>query len=971
MRCRLPRQPLEWIDRSRSVRFHFEGETVEGFAGDTVSSALWASGRKLLGRSFKYHRPRGPMSFANHDVNALFEGDGDTHIRGDVTLVRAGLSLRATNTCGGLAKDTCRWLGLLAGMLPVGFYYKAFHTPRRLFPYWESIIRRAAGLGRVDLQWRRRITPKRYEHADVLVVGAGPAGLQAAAHAAQAGLRVILVDENPHIGGSLDYQWVGDDTAADLREALKAQVTQHPSIAVKTATVAAGYYSDHWLPLAGPQGIAKTRVKAVIVASGLLEQPAVFRNNDLPGVMLMSAAQRLIARYAVRPGQRAVLLVVNEEGYRGAFDLLDAGMEIAAIADPGDPATRGEWSRRAGERGLRILPGYAVYEARGRKALEAVLLAPADSEGRCDLSAAETVACDSLIVSVGWAPAAHLLYQAGGSLAYDDVLEQFVPQSLPAGIYAAGRVNGVFDLAAQCRDGVRAAEAACAFLRGQPEAVDTAGLRARTPHSSAWPVVPHPRGMNFVDFDEDLQLKDLLDAAQEGFDNIELLKRFSTVGMGPSQGKHANMNAIRVLAKVLGRGIDETGSTTARPFYHPQRLDDLAGRRLRVRRTSALHDEHASAGAVFMEAGAWLRPEFYGAAAQRELRVGQEVQAVRKAVGLIDVSTLGKIDVLGPDAARLLDAAYTMRMTTLKEGMTRYALMVDESGVIIDEGIAGCLDARRCYVTTTTSHADSTYRLLSRCVAEWGLDVRLVNRTGQSAAMNLAGPYSRDLLQGMTDIDLDEAAFPYLGIREGRIGDIPARLMRVGFVGELGYEIHVPYDRAAELWQRLMQAGVIYGIQPFGVEAQRRLRLEKGHIIVGQDTDGLTTPFEAAMPWSVHLAKPFFIGRQSLEILKTRTKRTLVGFRLPVGLSSPPVLESHLVIEDGEIRGRVTSVAYSPTLGRVIGMAMVDKAVAERRAPLAIRTTSGAFVEAQQTTLPFYDPDNLRQKVLPAAAEVA
>lgn len=963
MNCRLSKQPHEWIDRDKTLTFSFEGQEFKAYAGDTISSALSASEIKLLGRSFKYHRPRGVMSFANHDVNVLLENKDDTHIRGDVRLVEEGLSLKVTNTGGGLARDRYQWLGKIAALLPVGFYYKAFHSPRRLFPLWEKIIRNAAGLGKVNLNWQRKITPKSYLHADILVVGAGPTGMQAALSAAEQGMNVILVDENFYIGGSLDYQWSNDNQSIILHEQLKQKVTDHDSITIKTETIAAGYYSDHWIPLSGPQGIAKTRVKSVIVASGLLEQPAVFHNNDLPGVLLMSAAQRMIARYAVKPAHDAVLLLANEEGYRGALDLIHAGINIVAIADLGDASQRGELVDQVKAKGISILSHHTVYEARGKETVTAALLAPVDEEGCCDLSAEKVFSCDAIIMSVGWSPASHLLYQAGGKLSYDAVLNQIVPVELPAGIFAAGRVNGVFQLADQLQDGTRAARASCAEIKGEVTNIDPLQFRETFSHSSAWPIVSHPKNKNFIDFDEDLQLKDLLDAAQEGFDNIELLKRFSTVGMGPSQGKHANMNAIRVLAKTLGQDIDKTGSTTARPFYHPVRIDDLAGRRFRVHRSSALQKVHVKYNAVFMEAGSWLRPEFYGDASQRERMIREEVQAVRQGLGLIDVSTLGKIDVLGPDAAKLLDVAYTMRMTNIKQGMTRYALMVDESGVITDDGIAGRLDDERYYLTATTSHADITYRLLGRYIAEWGLNVRLVNRTGQLAAMNLAGPFSRQLLASMTDIDLDDEVFPYLGIREGMVMGIPARLMRVGFVGELGYEIHVPYERGEELWQLLMKEGEVYDIRPFGVEAQRRLRMEKGHIIVGQDTDGLTTPFEAGMPWSVHLKKVFFTGRNSLEILKPRTKRILTGFRLPVENESAEVLESHLIIYQGEIKGRVTSVAYSPALGRVIGMAMLDSELSDKTSPLFIRTNSGAFVKAEQVSMPFYDADNLRQQV--------
>jgi sarcosine oxidase subunit alpha len=855
-----------------------------------------------------------------------------------------------------------RWLGRLAPLLRVGFYYKAFHSPRWLFPFWESIIRHAAGLGRVNTAWRRQITPKWYEHADLLVIGAGPAGMQAALHAAEGGARVILVDENPHIGGSLDYQWVNDDLAASIRQRLKQAVSDHPGIRLMTRTLAAGWYTDQWLPLCNPRGIAKTRVKAVIVASGLIEQPAVFHNNDLPGVMLASAAQRLVARYAVRPCRRALLLVANSEGYQAALDMQRAGVEIVAVADLGIPGQHGPLVEELNALGVPVFARHMLYEAQGRDGVRGAVIAPVSADGKLDLAASRHFDCDGILMSVGWAPAAHLLYQAGGKLGYDAQLGQIVPRELPEGVFAAGGVNGVFGLAAQLEDARRAASDALAMLAGQEPGGNPATFRANSAHSHEWPIAEHPKGKNFVDLDEDLQLRDLLDAAAEGFDNIELIKRFSTVGMGPSQGKHANMNAIRVLARTLGQDIDSTGSTTARPFYHPQRLDHLAGRRFRVHRRSALQSQHEAAGAVFMEAGHWLRPEFYGDRAKREQMIRTEVNAVRESLGLIDVSTLGKIEVLGTDAARLLDAVYTMRMTNLKQGMTRYALAVDETGVIVDDGIVGRLGDDHFYVTTTTSHADASYRQLGRYIAEWGLSVRILNRTGQLAAMNLAGPYSRRLLSTLTELDLSEEAFPYLGIRETELAGIPVRMMRVGFVGELGYEIHAPYADAACLWQRLMEEGADYAIRPFGVEAQRRLRLEKGHIIVGQDSDGLTTPYEAGMPWSVHLKKPFFVGRQTLELLKPQTARQLVGFVLPKDYRGPELFECHLVIDSGDIRGRITSVAYSPTLEQVIGLVMLDKALVGIDRPLSIRASDGSLVQARQVATPFYDPDGLRQQ---------
>ncbi len=968
MPYRLSRQPLEWIDRDQPLGFSLEGRRYGAYRGDTITSALLANGATILGRSFKYHRPRGALSLANHDVNALFDSDAEPQLRGDVVPVHDGLELQPVNVNGSLARDRDSLIDRLGRFLPVGFYYRTFHRPKWLFPFWERLIRRKAGLGRVDLSWDARRRPKRYAFCDVLVVGGGPAGMQAALSAADAGARVLLVDEQPRLGGSLDYQWVNDAGAAEQRRPLKTQIATHPGIQVLTEAVASGVYEDHWVPVSTPGGIVKVRAQALIAATGLLEQPAVFRNNDLPGVMLASGAQRLIHRFAVAPCQRAVVLTANPEGYRAALDLLAAGIEVAAVLDSETAEPSGALVDTLAGQGVPILGKHAIYEAHGRDRVTAVTVAPVQ-DGQCDAAHTRQIPCDGVLMSVGWAPAGHLLYQAGGRFRYDATLHQLVPEQLPPGVFAAGRVNGAFTLDAQLADAREAGAAAAAHCRGETVEPVTAH-RECSPHSSPWPIVDHPRGRNFVDFDEDLQLKDLRQAAAEGFDNIELLKRFSTIGMGPSQGKHANMNGIRILARLRRQGIDETGSTTARPFYHSVPMGDLAGRRFRPERETPLHALHAQAGARFMAAGAWLRPEYSGGPGQRDAAVAAEVHAVRQAVGLIDVSTLGKLEVIGPDAGTLLEAAYTMRMCNLAVGMTRYALMVDDSGVIVDDGVAARLADDHYYLSATTSHADTTARDLSRCILEWGLDAQVVNRTGQWAAMNIAGPLSRQVLEPLTDIDLGEEAFPYLAVRGGRVCGHPARLLRVGFVGELGYEIHLPTPAAAEVWQRLTEAGRPVGLRLFGVEAQRQLRLEKGHVIVGQDTDGLTNPFEAGMPWSVHLKKPYFIGRPSLERLKPDVRRRLVGFRIAPA-DGAAIRECHLVIADGEIAGRVTSVGDSETLGCMVGLAMVDAAVADAGAPLCIRVDQGRDVWAQRADTPFYDPEGARQRMAVVQEEPA
>lgn len=942
--------PREWIDRSRTLRFTFEGRSYEGHPGDTITSALLANGVSLLGRSFKYHRPRGAYSLANHDINALFCTPQDTHIRGDITPLNDGMELQPVNVRGGLRNDRDRYLDRLGRFMPVGFYYKAFHRPKALFPYWEKTIRRRAGLGRVDLDWTPSRRTKRHAHCDALVVGAGPAGLTAALDLAEAGCRVILVDENPHPGASLDYAFAGDPAAATHRDSLVAAVRAQPGITRHTGAVALGHYADHLVPVATPEGIIKVHARGVLLATGVIEQPAVFRNNDRPGVMLASGAQRLLHRFGVAACRRAVMVVANGEGYAAALDLHAAGIEIAAIADMGTPELQIPAARLLAA-GIPVHREHAVHEAHGDTAVEAATLAPVGADGHCDLARAHRVPCDGILMSVGWAPAGHLLYQAGGRLRYDDALGMPVPTDWPDTVVPAGRLNGVFDLDRQYADAHDAAARLLAALAGEPVAAP-ADHRDRVSHGAAWPIVAHEKGRNFVDLDEDIQLKDLEQAAREGFDNIELLKRFSTVGMGPSQGKHSNQNAIRILARIRDQGIDATGTTTARPMFHPVRLEDLAGRRLRPTRRSPLHDSHAELGARFMDAGAWLRPAWYGATDAKARAVEAEVRAVREGVGLIDVSTLGKFEIVGPDAARLLEAAYTVQAADLSAGAGRYALMVDESGVVVDDGLIARIGPEHFFVTASSGHAAATRRVLTREADLGGLDAWVVDRTSQLGSITLAGPRSRELLAPLTDVDLERKAFRG-GIRTGHVCGQPARVLRAAFVDRIGFEVHADAAAIRLIWARLMDDGAALGVQPFGVEAQRVLRLEMGHIIVGQDTDGLTNPFEAAMAGAVNFDKPAFIGRGALALLAERTGRRLVAFTLPAGADTPLPRESHLVIENGEIAGRVTSIAQSPTLGHPIGLAMVDTALAESERPLTLRVDDGVQVSAKRAATPF------------------
>ncbi|MGB9129993.1 MAG: FAD-dependent oxidoreductase [Thiobacillus sp.] len=946
---RLPPQSGEWIDRSQPLNFRFEGRAYTGFTGDSVASALWASGVSVLGHSFKYHRPRGILSAANHDVNALMQAGGTPNVRADATPLQAGMSLTAVNTFGTLERDAGSLLGGFARFLPVGFYYKAFHS-KRLFPLWERMFRAMTGLGRVDFSTPRLRTPKRYGFCDVLVVGGGPSGMAAALAAAEQGADVVLVDEQARLGGSTHG-------ASDLVD----HVTAHPRIRVFTDTFAAGHYADHWVPLVERDRITKMRARAVVVAAGAYEQPSVFRNNDLPGIMLASAAQRLIRRYAVRPAQRVVMLAANADAYRALQDFIEAGIAVAAMIDLRDDVPAEQQSVLAALH-IPLHAGHCIIEAipaADGKRVAGVRIA---AVGAAVPPAAE-IACDGVFMSVGWAPAAPLLYQAGTKMRYDEGVHQFVPDKLPDGVFACGRVNGIHTPAARLLDGERAGSAAAAHCGfGTMKAISVPAETESPTHP--WPIVSHPKGKNFIDFDEDLQLADLENAIQEGFDNIELMKRYSTVGMGPSQGKHSNMNALRVLARATGSTPGAVGTTTARPFFHPVLMSHLAGRGFTPERRTPMHPRHEAAGAVWMPAGVWQRPEYYAVEGHsRAACIEGEVLAVRNAVGLIDVGTLGKLEIRGPQAAEFLERVYISKYAGLKVGMTRYAVMCDESGVVIDDGVVARLADDHFYFTTTTSGAALIYRELSRWNTLWKLDCGIVNLTGAMAAMNLAGPQAKSVLAGLTDVDL---SFPYLAVREGSVAGVPARLMRVGFVGEWGVEIHVPAEHGAAVWDALMEAGTPHGIRPFGVEAQRLLRLEKGHLIIGQDTDGLTTPGEAALDWAVKMDKPFFVGQRSLQAIAGKPRRQqLVGFMLSAGHAGEAPKECHLVIENGEIAGRVTSIAWSPTLSRHIGLAYVQSGMAAVGNTFTIRLSDGSLVSAEVMKTPFYDPDNLRQKEAP------
>lgn len=904
---RLPRQPGEVIDRSRPVEFAWNGRAMSGFKGDTIASALVAGGVRVVSRSMKYRRPRGYMTNDYWDPNGLVQVGDDPNVRSAHRLIEPGMDVKPQNVWPSLDRDLRAVTRLASRFLTAGFYYKTFIRPQWLWPTYEKVLATFSPGGRIDPDTPHRYHDKRYTHPDVVVAGGGPAGMAAAVAAAETGVQVLLVEHWHRLGGHLLW---GDDRDRTLASDLVAEVAA-AGVEVLTDSTVTGRYEDNWTGIVqrnhpvALERLIKARAKILIVAPGLIERPYVFAGNDKPGVMLSGAVRRFVNMYAVSPGTTAVVFTANSDGDAAAADLARAGVDVTVV------------DARRGETIVRALGG-----AKPVKGVE--------------LGDGTMLECDLLVTATGWTAPTSLLNMAGDRPAYDEAATRFFPSVVIGNVLATGGLAGDGSHQQVIEHARATGRLAAARARSVAHRLQAATARARPLNGSEpeWPGDTRPSLPRYahpalfrstthgvVDFSEDVNSKDMVGAAAEGYDSVELLKRYTTATMGPSQGKLETVNTVAVLAEARQQTIAEVGTTVWRPPYAPITLGALAGRMFEPVRVSSIQPWHEANGATFMLAGQWIRPDHYGNPAG-------EVLNTRQNVGIMDVTPLGKLDLRGPGVPKLLSHLYTNKWMKLAVGSVRYGIMCGEDGVVLDDGVTGRLGDQHYMMTTTSSGAATVWEWAENWLQtehpDWQVHITPV--TSGFTSINVAGPKSRTLIRRLVDdVDLDTESFRYMQVRTGMIAGIPDCFMwRIGFTGELSFELHVPAGYGLHVWEALLEAGEDLGAKPFGVEGQRIMRLEKGHFIVGQDTDGLTKVPTTGLQHLVKLDKEDFAGKPELAwALEDSSAPVLVAIQPTDPLTVPD--EASQIVRPGtnEIIGRITSSRMSPTLDRSICLGQV------------------------------------------------
>ena len=987
------------IDTSKTLPFTFDGKGLTGHPGDTLASALLASGQLVMGRSFKYHRPRGPVACGPEEPNALVElGQGarfEPNQRATTTQLFDGLVASSQNRWPSLEFDVGAINARLSRFLPAGFYYKTFMYPREFWKdVYEPFIRKAAGLGKAPTE----ADPDTYEHvhvhADIVILGGGVAGLQAALTAASGGGKVMLLEQSPHWGGRVlsDGGEIDGKPAADWVAETVAALEAMENVTLRLNCMGSGVYdhgyllayerlSDHAPGQPGPRHrLWRIRSKRIVTATGAIERPLSFAGNDLPGVMLASAVRDYLELYGVAVGQKVVVVTNNDDAYRTAIALKQAGLDVPCVIDA-RPLGGGALMEQAIALGIPVERGRAIAMAKGRMGVEKVMISTqSGSGGACE----KEISCDAIAMSGGWSPVVHLWSHCGGKLVWDAEQAMFRPDAKrpPTGadgegyVLPAGAANGALLLAEVMGDahdaGRNAAREAghAAKTRRRPSAAEERQaaiepvwmMPARAGHdlrSKAW-----------LDYQNDVKVSDVGLAAQEGYQSVEHTKRYTTLGMATDQGKLSNINGLAVLSEALAQEIPATGTTTFRPPYTPISMGAIAGLArgpvFQPLRRTPMYDWHESHGADWEPVGQWRRPYAYVQPGESvHDAVVREISNVRKGVGLLDASTLGKILVKGPDAGKFLDMMYTNMMSTLKPGKCRYGLMCSENGFLMDDGVVARIDEDTWLCHTTTGGADHIHAHMEEWLQTewWDWKVWIANLTEQYAQIAVVGPRARTVLDVLGGTDLHPQALPFMAWADNRLAGIPVRIFRISFSGELSFEISVKAGQAMELWEAILKAGAEYGIQPYGTEALHVLRAEKGYIMIGDETDGTVIPQDLGLNWAISKKKDDFIGKRAHERthMQDPDRWKLVGL---LAYDDAVLPDGAYAVADGKnangqrnVQGRVTSSYYSPTLGRGIAMGLVHNGPDRMGEVLSFPGTDGKSYRAQIVDPVFYDKD--------------